>query len=179
MSTSHRPLAYRRHPWGQGVLVYVLPEQYIVLRRSRTGHVYGSALLPFLTEGVENQRLEVARSIWGGAGMKRKDPSSVPGLSLHASPDLLKGNWPSLAEWLTSALYEDGGRRESPTLTVWASAGQWKLSLKDRAEGLVMWLSAEKLLEVLQLAELLVLSADAPWRHDEWGDEKKGKRAKK
>lgn len=111
--------------------------------------------------------------------MKRKDVSAASGTTLHASPDLLKGNYPQLAEWLTAAVYDDGSRRESPTITIWAAGGQWRLSLKDRAEGLVMWLSAEKLLEVMQLAELFVLSEEGPWRVDDYADKDKGKRVKK
>jgi len=111
--------------------------------------------------------------------MKRKDPQSVPGLASHASPDLIKGHYPNLAEFLTCAAYEDGARREAPTITLWAQSGQWKMSVKDRAEGLVMWLSAEKLLELLQMAELFVLESDAPWRIDEMGNPDKGKRTKR
>lgn len=111
--------------------------------------------------------------------MKRKDALHVPGLQFHASPDALKKPYPQLAEFLTTAQFEDGSRREAPTLTVWAQGGQWRVSLKDRAEGLVMWLSAEKLLEVFQLAELFCLSSEGPWRIDEYNSPEKGKRQKK
>jgi len=111
--------------------------------------------------------------------MRRKDTSVVQGLKLHASPELIAKPYPQLAEFLTSGEYEDGTRREAPTVTIWAQGGQWRLSLKDRAEGLVMWLSAEKLLELLQLAELFCLSSEGPWRIDEYADPNKGKRTKK
>lgn len=111
--------------------------------------------------------------------MKRRDPSTVPGLATHASPVGLVDQFPNLAEFMTCAAFEDNARRESPTVTIWAQAGQWKASVKDRAESLVMWLSAEKLPELLQMLELFVLEAEAPWRIDEYGSDQKGKRAKK
>jgi hypothetical protein len=173
------PKPLKPHPWGVGIEVFVLPDEFIVLRTTRYGHTYGGCLLPFTSHPAAAQRLEIARAIWGGCAMKRKDPTSVPGLAYHASPELTKGHYPSLTEFMTTAAFEDGTRRESPTLTLWAQGGQWKLTLRDRAEALVMWLSAEKLLELLQLAELFCLSGDGPWRIDEYGSPEKGKRQKK
>lgn len=170
---------YRSHPWGRHLGVWVLRDSYVLLRYAPTGHILGGRILPFHATSADAQKLELAHSVWEGEPMKRKDVSATAGTTLHASPDLLKGHYPNLAEWLTAAVYDDGARRESPTLTVWASGGQWRLSLKDRAEQLVMWLSAEKLLEVMQLAELFVLSEEGPWRQDDYAKEDKGKRVKK
>lgn len=110
--------------------------------------------------------------------MKKKDPKKVSGLAQHAAPSILETSYPNLAQFMTIAQYEDGERREAPTVTVWAQGGLWKASVKDRAEGLVMWLSAEKLLELLQLVDLYCLEEDAPWRQDDPLSERKGKRVK-
>lgn len=100
--------------------------------------------------------------------MKKKDRARTPGAGLHASPDLLKAKWPNLAEWLTSAAYDDGEKREAPTITIWASGGLWRLTLKDRAEQMVMWLSSEKLLELFALAEQYCMEEEGPWRVDDF-----------
>lgn len=168
----------KRHGWGTGVRVLLWPDHFILLRESRQGYVYGGCLLPFTTRTASEQRMEIAVAVWEGKGMKKKDTSKVSGGLVHASPDLLKPQWPNLAEWLTAARYDDGQARESPTLTIWAQGGLWKVSLRDRAEKLVMWLTAEKLLEVLAIAESLCLTEDGPWRVDDVRSEFNGKRKK-
>lgn len=179
MRTKGSVVRYRDHPWGRHLGVWVTRDSYVLFRYAPTGFLLGGVVLPFHSSSTDDQRLELAHAVWGGEPMRRKDVSASAGTALHASPDLLKGHYPALAEWLTAAVYEDGTRREAPTLTIWASGGQWRLSLKDRAEGLVMWLSAEKLLEVMQLAELFCLSEEGPWRVDDYADKNNGKRLKK
>jgi hypothetical protein len=112
--------------------------------------------------------------------MKRKERSNLSALSYHVADDKLLAGYPELSEFLRAATFEgEDGRREAPTLTLWASAGEWKLAVKDRAENLVMWLSGPTLLDVLQTAECFVGSSEGPWRHDETGHERNGKRVKK
>lgn len=112
--------------------------------------------------------------------MKRRDLNKLPSLRTHADPGDLSKTFPQLAEFLTAAVFEGSKeRRESPTVTVWAAGGQWKASVKDREEGLVMWLAAPGLLELLQLMEDFCQSPEAPWRHDDQAHERNGKRVKK
>lgn len=101
--------------------------------------------------------------------MRKKNPKTGAGSRLHAGPDLLKGHYPHLAEFMTCGVYEDGTPRESPTITLWAAGGQWKVVVKDRAEQLVMWLSAERLLELFALVESMCLEEEGPWRVDDQG----------
>lgn len=56
---------------------------------------------------------------------------------------------------------------------------EWKATLKDRAEGLVMWLSAGSLRELIKLMDSFCLAEDGPWRHDDHQHERNGKRVKK
>lgn len=112
--------------------------------------------------------------------MKRKTIEQLVGVRVHANPGGLADTHPHLAEFLTAATFEVDGKhepREAPTITVWCAAGQWRASVKDRAEGLVMWLSSETWAELWQMVDLFVLEADAPWRHDEGA--LNGKRVKK
>lgn len=112
--------------------------------------------------------------------MKRKELKS-PSLSKdHAPPDELSSRWKSLGEWLTCAVWEDTKEvRQAPTVTIWAQGGQWKCCLRDRDRKLVMWLAAQSLSELVELADSIVLSPDAPWRHDDSANERNGKRVKK
>lgn len=109
--------------------------------------------------------------------MKRKDRKKVSGGSQHADGAFIGRHYPQLAEFLTTASFDDGGKREAPTLTIWCGGGLWRATLKDRTEGLVMWLSAEQPLELLSLIEQYCLEEDGPWRVDDYSDSR-GKRKK-
>jgi len=112
--------------------------------------------------------------------MKRKDLSKSRSTLLHADPEGMAKSFPKLSEFLTAAVFDGSKeRRESPTITFWATGGTWRASVKDRAEGLVLWLSAPGVGELLAMLEDFVLSPEAPWRHDDNGHERNGKRVKK
>jgi hypothetical protein len=111
--------------------------------------------------------------------MKRKERTKLIGGLIHASDDKLLKAYPLLHEWLTTARFEGSDEtREAPTLTLWAQGGQWRLSLRDRAEHLVMWLVGDTVLEVLKLAESFCQDETGPWRVDDVSNERHGKRQK-
>lgn len=112
--------------------------------------------------------------------MRKKDVSSMKSLVTHASPSGLMEKFPNIAEFMTAATFEGSSeRRDAPTITFWALGGLWKASVKDKAEGLVMFLSADTFLELVQLIELYVLEAEAPWKYDEMNSPNKGKRVER
>jgi hypothetical protein len=109
--------------------------------------------------------------------MKRKDVRPGGPSSSHAGALELNEWWPNLAEFLTAAAWEGCDEvRESPTVTFWAQGGQWRASLRDRAEGLVLWLVADSLNDLLTMADGLCLDSSAHWRHDQKDHERNGKR---
>jgi hypothetical protein len=141
--------------------------------------VYAGVCSQFVAENAALQKAQLMARLWEGP-MKRKSLEELKGIRLHADPVGLCEIYPSLAEFMTVATFESDGkveRREAPTVTTWCSGGQWKCSVKDRAEGLVLWLSAESWVQLLQMIEMFVLEPSAPWRHDE--GEFNGKRVKK
>lgn len=169
MARSARRIArWTTRQFGRHVSVFVSTDTAAILFRGRSGFVYKGIFLPLLSSGAASQKQEIADAIWEVQHVKKKTSRSGAGARLHAGPDLLKGHYPNLAEFMTCGVYEDGTTREAPTLTIWAAGGQWKCTVKDRAEGLVMWLSAEKLLELLALVEQMCLEEDGPWRVDDY-----------
>lgn len=168
---------WKYHP--PGVAVWLTDRAYLVQWSTRTGFVYRTRFAWWRLGSRSARRQEVMDAIWEGQ-MKRKDKGSMSGVRFHAEPDKLLKAYPNLGEFLTAAAYEEEeGIREAPTLTLWAQSGRWKVSVRDRAEGLVMWLDGQSLLEVLQLLEMFVLEPEGPWRHDVNGEDRKGKRKKK
>jgi hypothetical protein len=162
-----------------GVRVWVTPTRLVLLWVTRDGRTYSGRCLPFLSQDGDNQLAQVWASIHGGP-MKRKDLAKSKSATLHADPDGLSQAFPKLSEFMTAAVFEGSkDRRESPTVTFWATGGSWRASVKDRAEGVVLWLSAPNIGELLAMMEEFVLSAEAPWRHDQEQHERNGKRVKK
>lgn len=96
----------------------------------------------------------------------------------HASPVGLEKS-PMFAEWMTLAAFDDGKPRVGPTLTIWCAGGEWKCNLRDRAEGLCLWLSEDTFAKLLKLVEEMCQSAGAPWRVDDPQDARDGKRLPK
>jgi hypothetical protein len=121
----------------------------------------------------------IADSIWEYQAMKRKAIDKGKRVRQLADPAGLDKAHPRLAEWMTCGWFEDTKEpRLGPTLTVWCVSGEWRASLKDRAEQLVCWLSATTYAELMEMADAFCQSGEAPWRHDEQGTPEKGKRAK-
>ena len=106
--------------------------------------------------------------------MKRKEVSSVKAQDHAARTGLDK--LPSFAEFMTSGQYDDGKTRQAPTVSVWCANGEWKCNVRDRAEGLCMWLSADSWAELLKLINEFCQESAGPWRIDDGGP-KDGKRA--
>jgi len=170
---------YRNSYLPRGLSVFVTPRRFVLLWATGTGLVFGGRSSSFSGDTAESQERELWQAIWGEP-MKRKDLKASLSAKFHADDTGLKESFPNLAEFMTAALFEGSkDRRESPTVTIWAAGGQWRASIKDRAEGLVLWLSAPAIGELLTMLEDFVLSADAPWRHDDQAHGNNGKRVKK
>lgn len=174
-----RPLRYRDRLFPRNLSVWVKRASCVLLWHTRTGCCYAGRCLPLVSETADAQYSELWALIHGGP-MKRKDIDKVKSARVHADASGVKENFPNLAEFLTAAVFEGSKeRRESPTVTIWATGGTWRASVKDRAEGLVLWLSAPHFGELLAMLEDFCLSAEAPWRHDDQSHERNGKRVKK
>jgi len=161
------------------VRVWVTRSRLVLLWSDRSGRVYAGRSLPWLSEDGQHQLTQLWSSIWEGP-MKRKDLAKSKSALLHADPSGLDKTFPKLSEFMTAAVFDGSKeRRESPTVTFWATGGAWRASVKDRAEGLVLWLSAPNLMELMAMMEDFVLSTEAPWRHDDQAHSQNGKRVKK
>lgn len=179
----HRaPRHYRRwhERWyPRAVRVWVSRDDFALLWSNQFARVYSGALVRFVSGDADGQRREIWNRIHEGP-MKRKERSALVGGLIHASPEELTKRWPRLAEFMTAARFEGSDdTREAPTITIWASGGQWKMSIRDRSEQLVMWLSAETLVELLKMAEGFCQDESGPWRVDDFLSERNGKRVKK
>jgi len=158
--------------------VYLFDDVYLVTWSSRGGFVYASTTGPLTSPRPADNRQRVHDSIREGP-VKKKNVASLRSAAWHADDDAVLEGFPLLSEFMRSATYEDStDPRDAPTITIWCAGGLWKAAVKDRAEGLVMWLSDSSLFVLLTLLNGMVLSEDAPWRHDSELNGQKGKRVK-
>lgn len=150
-----------------GVRCWISREGYTLLWSARNGITYRGRSVGYCWTVTDADSRHIFNTIWESA-IKRKTASNGQAYSSHGSDAWLSENFPSLHEFLTAGTFDDEkDRREAPTITFWAQGGQWKCSVRDRAEGLVLWLSGPDLKELMQMLELFVLDDSAPWRHDE------------
>lgn len=162
-----------------GVAVWVTREGFLLQYSSREGYVWFSSWSWWKSDDGQEQKQQVFNLIWE-IQMKRRNLSEVSSVQWHVAEDKWLGKYPTFSEFMRAATFEgEEGVRESPTLTVWASGGQWKLSIRDRAEKLVMWLSATNLEELFYVVEEMLGSNDGPWRHDDSRSQDNGKRVRK
>lgn len=156
--------------------VWVSHERFAVLLTSANGHPFRGGAYWFSSPYLDDQKCQVHATV-EELLMRRPIRPASEDAPFHANPDSLMGEYPYLAAFLTDAAYEDGSRRVGGTITVWAQNGQWKASLHERSAGLVLWVTAEGWPAVLELAECLLASEDAPWAANGAPSEK-GKKAK-
>lgn len=94
-----------------------------------------------------------------------KPPSKPNGGDPSAPlPDDDRRNWPYLIEYLTLTKYDDGTPRETATMTVFVHDGTLKVSLNDRAQGRVGFMTVRCLEAVLSDLEAKLRSDDMDWR---------------
>lgn len=169
---------YREKYVPRGTRVYVSRDSYVVHFTSRTGYCLACLTGRFASSTVDEQLDELWSVIHGGA-MQRKNLRGSSLNDSHARADDIAKLWPRLVEFMTAAKFEGSDEpRAAPTLTIWAQGGVWRCTVRDRAEGLVLWLSDEKLDDLLSLADAFCQDAEGPWRHDEVQNGKSNVRVK-
>lgn len=106
---------------------------------------------------------------------KKQRPMDLSG-ERSAMPCDLVEQYPLLLEHLTHTTYDDGSPRDTSTLLVTTGDGMWKCMLKDRQEGLVLWVSAPTLTQALQLLDDCCGSDDTHWRRDTFAQQTQKKK---
>lgn len=166
--------------WGRGLHLWYTRRVVFILWSDRSGRIFRGRVVRPVSRRVGDLKHEIAAVIWGAQEVKRKTIEKSKRERLLADPKGLAEDYPRLAEWLTAGVFEDSKEpRIGPTFTMWCVGGEWRAALKDRAESLVCWLSAQTWGELMEMADAFCQSAEAPWRHDGDGTPEKGKRVKR
>lgn len=107
------------------------------------------------------------------AGLKRPVSSSASGGPPRAAVDLeFRRRWPTLASYVLDVTWEDGSRRETATVTVFAEDGLLKASINDRAGKRTAFMAGETLDGLLDRLDTGLEEEKLDWRP--WkGDKRK------
>jgi len=86
----------------------------------------------------------------------------------NAGPELcsLATRYPALVEFLTLAVWDDGGKRQLGSALVAWNDGRWRIWLHDRDASRSAWLSGETLTDVLGAADAGLEADSLEWRRD-------------
>jgi len=99
-------------------------------------------------------------------GMKRPDAGEVQLGGPAASDPVLSGFYPTLTEWLTTTVWDDGKPRKTSTLLLMTENGRWKAFLHDRDGKRGFWMTAEAYEGLLGALENGLTNSSVEWRRD-------------
>lgn len=99
--------------------------------------------------------------------LQRRLPAVAGGPSpLAADAEPLAEQYPNVAERMTEQAFADGTPRKVDTCLIFAADGAWKVCLRDREDGVCLWVTAVSLLDVLDVLEAALKDPHAVWRAD-------------
>lgn len=99
--------------------------------------------------------------------VQRRLPAVAGGpTAVAADASAISDTYPNVAERLTECVYADGSPRKVDTALLFAADGAWKVCLRDREEGICLWITAVCLLDVLDVLEAALKDPHAVWRAD-------------
>lgn len=153
-----------------GIVAYFADESKMI------GNVCGEPLFcGFCYEGAKGRRFH--RGHFGYRDRRpfrcmevidvRKPVASGPGARAAASVNVLAQErvlYPTVFQYLTDAVWDDGSPRETSTLMLLVEDGWLKACLNDRAMGRSLWVTGDALADVLAALELHLASGSGDWR---------------
>lgn len=96
----------------------------------------------------------------------RRPSSDKPdaGILPKGGPSILESIYPVLWEFLTEELWEDGARRELPTMLFFREAGMWKVCLSDKALDRVVFVAGHTPDDVIETLSVRLETDSLEWR---------------
>lgn len=130
--------------------------------------------------GLGGRELLVVVSELAMSLLRKGEKRRVGGVSGSIiEPCALSSRWPVLWSHLTQAAWEDGEVRETSNLLVFAQDGMLKAMVRDKEEGLCLWMAGGSLTELLDGVEAALCDPQAEWRVDRQAEGQKAKRVRK
>lgn len=168
---------FSRHVWfddggligycdvGDGFYRFSLVDRF--RRRLVESHVVTRGS-PAFSSCVTNWRTYVAKFI-----RRLEQRQAAGGASPEAADSVLSASYPALAEHLCVETVDDQ-RRVTSTLTISTDRGRWQGCLRDRDNGVVLWVSSDSFSGVLDAVERrLDGTVEGDWRLDRFASPKR------
>lgn len=107
---------------------------------------------------------EIEEALLMGLSRPTKPPTGNGGYAAPSGPG--DEDVPLLVEYLSATTYDDGTPRQTSTLLLMAQDGAWKACLRDREQGMCLWVAAPSFGALIGVVEASLGLPDAPWRLD-------------
>jgi len=98
--------------------------------------------------------------------LKKAEKPRVDGVAASVADPALAKRCPMLAAHLTQASWEDGTPRQVSTLSIFTGDGAWKACLRDRENGLCLWVAATAFDRLPGALETALGDENTVWRAD-------------
>jgi hypothetical protein len=99
-----------------------------------------------------------------GVVRKRDVQTPVPSDRAASGGGEFSSAFPGLFEMLSLTQYSDGAARRTATLTVFCDAGECKVCLNDRDNGLTAWASGDDVFGAMRALEAALVGDTVVWR---------------
>lgn len=109
--------------------------------------------------------------------LRKSDKPDHPGLPGGMPEDpTLKALHPNLWDHLYQTKWDDGSPRETSSMLFFAQDGMLKACIKDKANGLCLWVSARSMGALIDAVEAALADPGSDWRVDRQFGEKTASR---
>lgn len=169
---------FRRRLWREcRVRVVAVRNELWFTRVSPMGYPIGLVvLLVDVTGGLDEYlRAEERACIM----LRKSDRTSLRVAGSSSMSDAVAAeSWPLLWSHLTQTAWEDGSPRVTSSLLLFAGDGSLKIMLRDRSQGLCLWIASPSLSDAFTAIELALGDPNTEWRLDRQVDGDKASRVK-
>lgn len=101
--------------------------------------------------------------------VRRQAAEAAAPTGFAATDSRMSAITPTLVEWLTRTVWDDGAKRRTGTLMLLAEDGVWKVWMHDRDAAESAWVSGGSLEELLLAVEENLATGGGTWRKDAKG----------
>lgn len=142
-----------------------------------TFEVYGKESFPrWYWDALTDGEKETFRMAFFERARKTNEPSEqLSGVADEAA----KRQYPTLVEVLTTMMEGQFGVTGRCSLSIFVQDGVWKGIVRDKQEGLCLWVSSATLSQLFKTIEGSLLDPDTVWRLDRYAGNDQAKRKKK
>lgn len=169
---------FRRRLWREcRVRVVAVRDELWFTRVSPQGYTIGQVVIKVNVCGGLNEYLQAEERAC--TMLRKSDRTAIRVAGSSSISDAVAAeSWPLLWSHLTQTAWEDGTPRVTSSLLLFAGDGSLKIMLRDRSQGLCLWIASPSLSDAFTAIELALGDPNTEWRIDRQVEGEKASRVK-